>query len=103
MNRVGLLIYLLLLFSSILVIVMRVQDGVPLETNILALLPQTEEADWIQKAEAAERSRGSDQFIALVGHPDFETARSASVSFGQMLVDAGVLQSVVGGSQTAAF
>ena len=103
MSRVGLFVYLLLLLGSLLVIVMRVQDGFPLETNILALLPQTEEADWVQKAEAAERSRGSDQFVALVGHPDFETARSAAVALGQTLVDAKVLESIASGGQSAAF
>ncbi|MDF2366742.1 MMPL family transporter [Sneathiella sp.] len=91
MNRVGLLIYLALLCSAVAIIGWRLQDGLPLDTNIVAMLPQSEEAEWVARAEAAERSQGSNQLIVLVGHPDFETARSAALDLGKTLEDNGIV------------
>lgn len=85
MNRAGLMIYLALLCSAMAIIGWRLQDGLPLDTNIVAMLPQSEEAEWVARAEAAERSQGSNQLIVLVGHPDFETARTAALDLGKTL------------------
>ncbi|WP_373084997.1 MMPL family transporter [Sneathiella sp.] len=92
MNRIGLSVYLVLLISSILVIVMRVSGGFPLETNILALLPETEELEWVARAEAVEQSEGTNRLVILIGNPDFETARSAAEMLTTSLVDAKVLE-----------
>ena len=85
MNRAGLMIYVALLCSAMAIIGWRLQDGLPLDTNIVAMLPQSEEAEWVARAEAAERSQGSNQLIVLVGHPDFETARTAALDLGKTL------------------
>ncbi|MFC4272520.1 hypothetical protein GQF03_11305 [Sneathiella chungangensis] len=93
MSRVGLWVYVSLLCAAIAVIGWRLQDGLPLDTNIVAMLPQSDRAEWVARAEAAERTQGTDQLIALVGHADFETARAAALELGQALVDGGILKS----------
>ena len=103
MNRAGLWVYLALLCSAIAIIGWRLQDGLPLDTNIVAMLPQSEEAEWVARAEAAERSQGSDQLIVLVGHADFETARSAALDLGKALVDDGILKSTKNEAQPSSF
>lgn len=85
MRKTGFLIYLLAMLFAIVVITVRFTDGFPLETNILALLPESEEAEWIQRAEAAHQARGADQLVILVGHPDFEVAHDASLKFKKAL------------------
>jgi len=91
-NRAGLLIYLALLCSAVAIIGWRLQDGLPLDTNIVAMLPQSEDAEWVTRAEAAERSQGSNQLIVLVGHQDFETARSAALDLGKMLEENSIVK-----------
>ncbi|WP_339630760.1 hypothetical protein [uncultured Sneathiella sp.] len=93
MIRTGFVIYLLLIGVALAVIGWRFQDGLPLNTNIVAMLPQSEEAEWVSRAEAAERALGSDQLIALVGHADFETARAAALDLNKALIEAGIFRS----------
>ncbi|MEH6527889.1 MAG: MMPL family transporter [Sneathiella sp.] len=78
MRKTGFLIYLLALTCAVIVIVTRFSNGVPLETNILALLPTSESEDWVQQAQATQQSKGSNQLIILIGHTDFDVAREAA-------------------------
>ncbi|MZR32214.1 MMPL family transporter [Sneathiella litorea] len=87
MNRAGLWVYIALLCSAVAIISWRLQDGLPLDTNIVAMLPHSEEAEWVSRSEAAERTQGTDQLIVLVGHPEFETARSAALDLGKTLAE----------------
>lgn len=78
MNRAGFLIYLLAMICALIIIVVRFSNGVPLETNILALLPETDSEEWVQQAQAIQQSKGSNRLILLVGHTDFDVARNAA-------------------------
>ncbi|MEX1036440.1 MAG: hypothetical protein WDZ54_10820, partial [Sneathiella sp.] len=101
MNRVGFVIYLLLVSAAIVVIGWRFQDGPPINTNIVSMLPQSEEAEWVTRAEAAERALGTDQLIALVGHADFETARAAALDLSKALIEAAIFRAVEGEAPVA--
>ena len=94
MSRVGLWVYLGLLIAAVILIGWRLKDGLPLDTNVVAMLPQSESAEWVVRAEAAERAQGTDQLIVLVGNANFETARAAAQTLGKTLVDGGVLKSL---------
>lgn len=94
MSRTGFRIYILLLVVALAVIGWRLKDGLPVDTNLVAMLPKSENAEWVARAEAVERTKGVDQLVMLVGHENFETARSAADAFGKALIDSGILKTV---------
>jgi predicted exporter len=106
LNKTGLLIYLLAMICSIVVIFIRFSNGVPLETNILALLPPSESEDWVEQAQATQQSKGSNRLIILVGHTDFNVAREAAVTLRNELVVGKIIKDdlqVAGNLQSSKF
>ncbi len=85
MSKIGLFVYLAALIGSIAVITLRFSDGVPVETNVLALLPESDTAEWVQTAQSVQQSRGVDQLIILIGHQDFDTARDSAETLRKSL------------------
>ena len=103
MNRSGFRIYIFLLILAVGVIGWRFQDGLPLDTNLIAMMPKSENAEWVTRAEAVERTQGMDQLIVLVGHADFESARAAADMLGKGLVDAGILKAIFNDASFSTF
>lgn len=92
MSRIGLFIYLAALISSVAIISLRFSEGVPIETNVLALLPERDTAEWVETAQAVQRARGADQLIILVGHPDFPTAKDSANRLKGALIDQQIME-----------
>ncbi|MCR9212222.1 MAG: MMPL family transporter [Proteobacteria bacterium] len=91
MSKVGLFVYLVALLGSLAVISLRFSEGVPVETNVLALLPERETAEWVQTAESVQQSRGADQLIVLVGHSEFTIAKDSAEDLQRTLVENSIL------------
>lgn len=93
MNKAGVVVYLLAIVCAVIVITTRFSNGIPLETNILALLPESEKEDWVQRAQKVQQSLGSDKIIVLVGHQEFDTAREAAVLIENILREEKIIES----------
>ena len=91
MSRSGLVIYLLAMLCAVTVIVVRFAEGVPLETDILALLPTLDEAGWMQEAQGIQQTRGANQLVVLVGNTDFDQAAAAARLLTALLLHNGVI------------
>jgi predicted exporter len=92
LNKIGVLVYLLAIVCAVIVITIRFSNGVPLETNLLALLPDSESEDWVQQAQKIQQSQGSEKIILLVGHEKFGIAREAAVLVESILVEEEILE-----------
>jgi predicted exporter len=86
-KRIGFVVYLVAMICSAVVISLRFVDGFPLETNILALLPETEEVEWVQRAETLQQTKGSNQLVALVSNADFDVAKEAAEILQKKLIE----------------
>ncbi|HWT54909.1 MAG TPA: MMPL family transporter [Rhodocyclaceae bacterium] len=83
--RHGVVIWALLAAVLVIASCWRYSAGLPLQTNLLALLPSTERNPVAENAVNTLASTAGDRVIFLVGHTDFEQAAAAARKFAQFL------------------
>lgn len=91
MRRAAALGWLAIVLAALGYLAYLARDGLPLRTDILALLPREERDPAIQQAnEAVSRSLGR-RIIVLVGHKDADRARSGAADLKAALARSGVV------------
>ena len=91
----GASLWLLLAAVLALASIWRFSYGLPLQTNLLALLPATERNPVAEEAVNKLASAAGDRLVFLVGHADFEQATSAARAFAKTLAEDKVFGSVM--------
>ncbi|PWC35982.1 hypothetical protein [Azospirillum sp. TSO35-2] len=100
-GRLPALLWLLVVLSGCAYLGWRVQAGLPLRTDLLALLPREEQDPTLQRAnEAVSRALGR-RVIALVGAADRGTARGAATTLAADLGATGLVAAVNEGMDPA--
>jgi len=81
----GLITWLILALTVAIVAATRFASGVPLQTNLLALLPPTERNPVAEQAIEKLAAANGDRVVLLFGHADFATAARAARGFAGQL------------------
>jgi len=93
-SRLPALLWLLVVLAGCAYLGWRVQTGMPLRTDLLALLPREEQDPTLQRAnEAVSRALGR-RIIALVGAADRDTARAAATTLAADLAATGLVATI---------
>ena len=77
MKGSGSFLWLAVVAFSALYVLFRIWTGFPLETNILALLPDQTEAAWVREAKARMADKVAQRVVVVVAHEEFDKAREA--------------------------
>ncbi len=86
MKNAGFVLWVSLIVFSFIVIGIKLSSGLPLENNILALLPkQTTEEKWIHEAKDMMQTQASSRIIVVVSDEDIEQAQNASMDLRNAL------------------
>ncbi|ALG72919.1 hypothetical protein VY88_15145 [Azospirillum thiophilum] len=87
-------VWLLVVVAGCAYLGWRVQSGMPLRTDLLALLPREEQDPTLQRAnDAVSRALGR-RIIALVGSEDRAAARGAATTLARDLIATGLVATV---------
>ena len=92
--RQGAILWAILAAALLLASCWRYSSGLPLQTNLLALLPSTERNPVAEEAVNKLASAAGDRVVFLVGHTDFEQAATAARQFAKALAEDKVFSSV---------
>ncbi len=93
MIRFGLWIWAALLISSLAIIGSRLSDGLPLEADLLRLLPQQDEtAEWVTNARVSLEGDVVDRALILVSHKQKSSAAKAALTLQTTLIENGIFQ-----------
>lgn len=91
MRRAAAVVWLAIVLAAVGYLAFLIRDGLPLRTDILALIPREERDPAVQRAtEAVSRSLGR-RIIVLVGDNDAARARAAAMRLKADLSKAGVV------------
>lgn len=85
-------LWLLLVLAAGLHVAAAARGGLPLETDIMALLPREERDPAIQQAKDRMAQLLAGRVVVMVGHRDRATARSEAVALRQSLAQAGLVR-----------
>ncbi|MGB0683241.1 MAG: MMPL family transporter [Magnetovibrionaceae bacterium] len=91
MQRLGGLIWLLVVFGSVVTIAWHLQGGALLQTDIRSLLAEPPKSPWIEKAEDRLEQTITQRVLILVGHSSFDQASRAATILQDALVRSGTL------------
>ncbi len=92
MRRSLALLWLLLVLAAGLHVAMIAAGGLPLQTDIMALLPREERDPVVQTAKDRMTQALAGRAVVLVGHADRAVARAQAVALRQHLVTAGLVR-----------
>jgi predicted exporter len=90
----GAALWVILAAALIIASCWRFSSGLPLQTNLLALLPATERNPIAEEAVNKLASAAGDRLVFLVGHTDFEQAAAAARQFAKSLATDNIFSSV---------
>ena len=94
MTRILALVWLAVVVLAVGYLVVRVHDGLPLRTDLLALLPREDQDPVLQQANDTVSRALARRVIVLVGHPSREVARDAATRLTADLIATGVVDPV---------
>jgi hypothetical protein len=92
MRTILALVWAVLVAAAGLHVAMVTQDGLPLQTDLLALLPSEERNADVQAAKARMAAQVSSRMVILVGHADREKAKAAARLLRDGLTGGGLLE-----------
>ena len=97
MTRVLSLVWLALVVLAVVYLTVRIHDGLPLRTDLLALLPREEQDPTLQRANDAVSRALARRLVVLVGHSSAQDARAAAVRLTDDLMATGLMDAVAEG------
>lgn len=92
--KIGALVWLIAVAAAAIYLLVRVHDGIELQTDLMALLPQEERDPVVQRAKPRMADIFGRRIVLLVGHEDRTTARTAGADLARTLRDSGMTTSV---------
>ena len=96
MRKAGVSFWAMGILISCLIIALKSTSGLPLETNILALLPKpSEEARWVQMGKELMNEKVTGHILAIVSHSDLNKAHQAADKLFTALKDKNFIASSV--------
>lgn len=90
MRRWPALLWLLVVLAAIVHVAMIARHGLPLESDIMALLPREDRDHSVQAAKDRMVKVLAERVVVLVGHAERDSARRHAALLRQRLVEAGV-------------
>lgn len=103
MKKAGIALWISMVVFSCVVIGLKLSTGLPIESNLLALLPtQNAEEKWVQKAKETMQAQASGRIIVVVSHADIELAQNAANDLRKALEAKNYVRVSKGGDQKAA-
>lgn len=90
----GVALWCCLALALLIAAASRFSQGLPLQTNLLALLPATERNPVAEEAVTRLVNAAGDRAVFLVGHADFASAVKAARQMGKALQGSGAFASV---------
>lgn len=94
MRKTAALIWIALVVAAAFHLGYRANEGIRLDTDLLALLPQEEQDPALRQAKARVSALLSQQVLILIGHADRQTARRAAEQFSATLDGTGLFEDV---------
>ena len=88
------LVWLAVVVLAVGYLVVRVQDGLPLRTDLLALLPREDQDPVLQRANDAVSHALARRVVVLVGHPSAKKARAAAIRLTADMTATGLVDPV---------
>ncbi len=92
MRRALALVWLLLVLAAGLHVGVTASGGLPLETDIMALLPREERDPAVQAAKDRMAQTLAGRVVVMVGHAERQIARAQAVELRRALVDSGLVR-----------
>ncbi|WP_116963778.1 MMPL family transporter [Fastidiosibacter lacustris] len=90
-------LWLILSISGLIGFIVLVACGLPINTNILSLLPGTDQSGTTQQAAEGFANNMGKQIIVLIGNPDQQKSLAASDLFTLQLKHSGYFESIING------
>ena len=75
MRRLGAIAWSLVLILCLIVVALRFQNTVPIETDFLSLLPDEEQSEWVRQANSLMKKEVTQRVVILVKAKEFKTAK----------------------------
>ena len=94
MTRILAVAWLAVVVSAIGYLAVRLHDGLPLRTDLLALLPREDQDPVLQRANDAVSRALARRVVVLVGDPSREVARDAATRLAAEMAATGLLDQV---------
>jgi predicted exporter len=93
-RRIAAAVWLLALCAALGYLGLRIEQGVALQSNVLALLPHAEQDETLQRAEDRVANAFARRIVLLVGHRDAATAHAAGRDVADALGRSGLASTV---------
>jgi predicted exporter len=97
LTRILALVWLAVVVLAVGYLVVRIHDGLPLRTDLLALLPREDRDPVLQRANDAVSSALARRVVVLVGHPSLQEARDAAIRLTEDIAATGLTDPVADG------
>ena len=94
MTRILALVWLAVVVLTVGYLVVRIHDGLPLRTDLLALLPREYQDPVLQRANDAVTRTLARRVVVLVGHPSPQEARDVAARLREDMAATGLLDPV---------
>jgi predicted exporter len=97
LTRILALVWLAVVVLAVGYLVARIHDGLPLRTDLLALLPREDQDPTLQRANDAVSRALARRVVVLVGHPSAGEARRAATRLTEDLTATGLIDPAADG------
>ena len=97
MTRILALVWLAVVVLAVGYLIVQSHDGLPLRTDLLALLPREDQDRTLQRANDAVSRALARRVVVLVGHPSAQEARDASLQFAKDMIATGLTDPATNG------
>ncbi|MBO0756539.1 MAG: hypothetical protein J2P54_11800 [Bradyrhizobiaceae bacterium] len=94
MTRILALVWLAVVMLAVGYLAVRIHDGLPLRTDLLALLPREDQDPVLQRANDAVSRALARRVVVLVGHPSAKDARAAAIRLTKDMTATGFVDPV---------
>jgi len=94
LTRISALVWLAVVVLAVGYLAVRVHDGLPLRTDLLALLPREDQDPVLQRANDAVSRALARRVVVLVGHPSPKEARAAAIRLTADMTATGLVDPV---------